>query len=727
MSLTKNYHLVLLKTAFVAAAFGCFFNTIAKEGMWLPANLKKNEADMKSQGLEIPVDKIYNANGTGLNNSIVLFGSGCTAEVISPKGLLLTNHHCGYGTVQGLSSKDHDYFANGFFAKNNKDEIPCPGLAVTFVRRMENVSNVILQNIPDTLDNPKRDSIISVRIKNLEKGWRFTTKMDATIKPLFNGNQYWVFLTETFKDIRLVGFPPNGIGSFGGDSDNWMWPRHTGDFSMFRIYAGKDNKPADFSADNKPYQAKNFLTINIAGYKEGDFSMVYGFPANTQEYISSYQLNQILKTTDPIRISIRTKKLECLSKNMSASRDIFLKYTSKRAGIANGWKKWQGEVKGLEQSNAIEMKKTEEADYQAWATANVDKLGYAHELLGKIQVNAVKVDSALKADTYISEAVFGIETIQQSATLDKILNLLRSSSMGDAAKNDSITKLAKATDAFFKNYDAATDKDMFQSLMPMYYKGIKSWTPIELRKSLKYYKGKWSAMASDVYNLSFMANQEKFNNFIAKIAVKDTLKIMSDPGWRLYNAVAQFRKLNITPLITQYNNNLAFYNRLYMNAQMTQYWNTNFYPDANQTLRLTYGKIEGLDPCGPANYSYQTTLDEAIAKDDRKVDEFKVPSKLKELYTKKDYGRWKVNNTVPIAFTATNHTSGGNSGSPVLNAKGQLIGTNFDRAWEGTMSDLHYDPKLCRNIALDIRYTLFIVEKFGDAGWLLKEMKMVKK
>ena len=651
----------------------------------------------------------------------------CTAEVISPKGLLLTNHHCGYGTVQGLSSKDHDYFANGFFAKNNKDEIPCPGLAVTFVRRMENVSNVILQNIPDTLDNPKRDSIISVRIKNLEKGWRFTTKMDATIKPLFNGNQYWVFLTETFKDIRLVGFPPNGIGSFGGDSDNWMWPRHTGDFSMFRIYAGKDNKPADFSADNKPYQAKNFLTINIAGYKEGDFSMVYGFPANTQEYISSYQLNQILKTTDPIRISIRTKKLECLSKNMSASRDIFLKYTSKRAGIANGWKKWQGEVKGLEQSNAIEMKKTEEADYQAWATANVDKLGYAHELLGKIQVNAVKVDSALKADTYISEAVFGIETIQQSATLDKILNLLRSSSMGDAAKNDSITKLAKATDAFFKNYDAATDKDMFQSLMPMYYKGIKSWTPIELRKSLKYYKGKWSAMASDVYNLSFMANQEKFNNFIAKIAVKDTLKIMSDPGWRLYNAVAQFRKLNITPLITQYNNNLAFYNRLYMNAQMTQYWNTNFYPDANQTLRLTYGKIEGLDPCGPANYSYQTTLDEAIAKDDPKVDEFKVPSKLKELYTKKDYGRWKVNNTVPIAFTATNHTSGGNSGSPVLNAKGQLIGTNFDRAWEGTMSDLHYDPKLCRNIALDIRYTLFIVEKFGDAGWLLKEMKMVKK
>jgi hypothetical protein len=405
---------------------------------------------------------------------------------------------------------------------------------------------------------------------------------------------------------------------------------------------------------------------------------------------------------------------------MSANRDIFLKYTSKRAGVANGWKKWQGEIKGLEQCNELDTKKAEEAEYQAWATANVEKLSYAHELLGKIQVNAVKVDSALKADIYISEA------IQQSAVLDRILQVLRSS-LSDAVKNDSILKIAKATDAFFKNYDAATDKEVFKALMPMYYKGIKSWTPVELRKSIKYYKGKWSAMATDVYNLSLMANPDKFKSFIAKISAKDTLKIMSDPGWRLYSAVAQYRKQNITPLITQYNNNLAFYNRLYMNAQMKQYWNSNYYPDANQTLRLTYGKVEGLDPSGPANYSYQTTLDEAIAKGDPNVDEFIVPAKLKELYDKKDYGRWKVNNTVPIAFTATNHTSGGNSGSPVLNAKGQLIGTNFDRAWEGTMSDLHYDPKICRNISLDIRYTLFITEKFGDAGWLLKEMKLVKK
>jgi len=309
-------HTLLAKTVLMAAAVSLFSTSYAKEGMWIPATIKDREADMKTMGLQIPVEKLYNDNGTGMNNAVVLFGKGCTGELISGKGLLLTNHHCGYGAVQGLSSSGNDYFANGFWAMNMQQEQPCPGLTVTFVRKMENVTDNILSNLSDTMRNSLRDSIVAQRIKNLEKGYREVTKMDAAIRPYFNGNQYWAVITETYRDIRLVGFPPNGIGFFGGDYDNWMWPRHNADFSMFRIYAGKDNKPADYSKDNKPYRSKDFFTINTKGYKEGDFTMVYGFPGTTQEYISSYQLGQIQNIIDPIRIEARTKRLDVWSQHM---------------------------------------------------------------------------------------------------------------------------------------------------------------------------------------------------------------------------------------------------------------------------------------------------------------------------------------------------------------------------------------------------------------------------
>jgi hypothetical protein len=338
---TNFFRPFLRKTACIALLVGAS-QVHAKEGMWLPPLIKNREADMKAMGLQIPVEKLYNDQGTGLNNSVVLFGKGCTGEVISSKGLVLTNHHCGYGTVQGLSSKEHDYFAEGFWAKNMGEEIPCPGLTVSFIRKMENVTDKIVADLPDTLDEVSREKIIAVRIKGLEKGYKTATGLEALIKPYYNGNQYWVTLMETFRDIRLVGFPPNGIGSFGGDTDNWMWPRHTGDFSMFRVYAGKDNKPADYSKENKAYAATQYFTINAGGYKEGDFTMVYGFPGSTMEYISSYQLNHISTYIDPIRIEARTKRLHAWTENMSQNRDVFLKYTSKRAGIANGWKKWQG-------------------------------------------------------------------------------------------------------------------------------------------------------------------------------------------------------------------------------------------------------------------------------------------------------------------------------------------------------------------------------------------------
>lgn len=715
---------LLKKTVLFLSFVGLSISVSAKEGMWLPPTIGKRAADLKEMGLQIPVEKIYNANGTGLNNAVVLFGKGCTGEVISNKGLILTNHHCGYGTVQGLSSKEKDYFANGFFAMNNNEEIPCPGLTVTFIRKMENVSDLVLFDIPDTLSEAKRDSIVAGRIKGLEKGYRYTTKLDATIRSFFNGNQYWVIISETFTDIRLVGFPPNGIGQFGGDTDNWMWPRHTGDFSMFRIYAGKDNKPAPYSPNNRPYQTNNFFTINASGYKEGDFTMVYGFPGTTQEYISSYQLDQVYSIVDPVRIAVRTKKLDVWTRHMSTDREVFLKYTSKRAGVANGWKKWQGEIRGLRMNNVVGKKQDYEKEFQDWASTE-DSLTYARDILANILVNTSRADSVLKTDLYIQEAVLGIEIIAQSAVLDRMLQTMRT--LPEAQMRDSMQRLAKAMDGFYKNYDAATDKDLFAALMPMFFEGTGTWAPSTYLQTKRAYGNNFESWANSVFGICLLAERSRLEQFVSNATKGDTTRILSDPAWKLYHDITVYRRKVLMPVLGRYNNMLTYYNRLYMKARMKKDWNTMFYPDANLTLRLTYGKVQGMDPDGPAGYSFQTSLDQAIAKDNPEVEEFRVPKKLKDLHERKDYGRWAENGTVPLAFIASNHTSGGNSGSPVLNAKGQLIGTNFDRVWEGTMSDFYFDERLCRNISVDIRYTLFIIEKFGGAGWLLKEMNIVNK
>lgn len=714
----------LFKTVIFTALVGITQHSVAKEGMWLPPTLKNRENDMKKMGLEIPVEQLYNDNGTGLNNAVVLFGKGCTGEIISSKGLILTNHHCGYGTVQGLSSKEHDYFANGFWAKNHTEELPCPGLTVTFIRKMENVTDKITTGLSDTMNEAARNTIVQTRIKNLEKGYKFSTGMDATIKPYYNNNQYWVILSETYRDIRLVGFPPNGIGSFGGDTDNWMWPRHTGDFSMFRVYAGKDNKPADYNKDNKPYQTEQFFSINVAGYKEGDFTMVYGFPGSTMEYIPSQQLNQVYSILDPIRIEARTLRLNAWTKNMQQNRDVFLKYTSKRAGVANGWKKWQGEVRGLRINNVMQKKQDYENSFQGWATLD-DKLPYADNLLANIAAKSAAVNDVLKADEYIKEAAFGVELLQQAAVLDKMLQTIRAGYKGTALQ-DTLNKLAKATAGYYKNYDVATDKDVFAALMPLYMKNGGNFIPKSFSNQYKENGSDYTQWSNYVFS-SIVASQDAITTFASSATSADSNKIIGDAAWQLYNGIAQLRKDKINPILSVYNADMTYLNRLYMNAQMKLDKSKAFFPDANLTLRVTYGQVAGIDPDGPVGYSFQTNLDGVVAKDNPEVEEFKVPAKLKELYNKKNYGNWAANGTVPVAFIANNHTSGGNSGSPVLNARGELIGTNFDRIWEGTMSDLYFDPNLCRNITLDIRYTLFIVEKFGDAGWLLKEMKIIRK
>ena len=719
---TIRFSSFISKTAVLALVVGSG-NIIAKEGMWLPPLIKQREADMKKMGLQIPVEKLYNDDGTGLNNAVVLFGKGCTGEVISRKGLVLTNHHCGYGTVQGLSSKEKDYFANGFWAMNMQEELPCPGLTVSFIRKMENVTDKILGGLDDTLSGGSRDSIIAVRIKNLEKGYQYATKLDATIKPYYHGNQYWITLSETFRDVRLVGFPPNGVGAFGGDTDNWMWPRHTGDFSIFRVYASKDNKPADYSKDNVAYNPQQFFTINANGYKEGDFTMVYGFPGTTMEYISSYQLNHVSNIVDPVRIEARTKRLNAWAENMQASRDVFIKYTSKRASVANGWKKWQGEVRGLQLNNVLAKKQAYEKTFQGWANTDTE-MPYVDDLLSQIGARSIAADNLIKQNEYINEAVLAVELIQQASVLDKMLNLYRSRIRGQALQ-DTLQKIANATAGFYKNYDAPTDKKVFTVLMPLYFEKCSTCVPPTFSQQYSEQGSNYETWANYVFR-SMATAQDNLKNLAASASPDDSMKVLADPAWQLYRAITDHKQRRILPGLNNYYSNMAYLNRLYMKGQMALDNDREFYPDANLTLRLTYGKIDGIDPDGPAGYSFQTNLDEAVTKANPSVEEFNMPQKLIDIHRRKDYGKWAVNGTVPVGFIASNHTSGGNSGSPVLNAKGELIGTNFDRIWEGTMSDLYFDPRICRNISVDIRYTLFIIEKLGGAGWLLKEMKLAK-
>lgn len=719
--MTKKVCLSISKTILMLLFVGVTTNVFAKKGMWLPPELINQADEMKKMGLEIPVERLYNTDGTGLNNAVVLFGRGCTGEIISNKGLVLTNHHCGYGTVQGLSSKEHDYFANGFWAMKHEDELPCPGLTVTFIRKMENVTERIIYGLDDTLNEASRDSIIKIRIKNLEKGYKHITGYDAMIKPYYNGNQYWVILSETYRDIRLVGFPPNGIGSFGGDTDNWMWPRHTGDFSIFRVYAGADNKPADYNKDNKPYNPKEYFTINVSGYDEGDYTMVYGFPGYTQEYISSYQLNHIYSIIDPIRIEARTKLLDTWAKRMETDRDIYLKYTSKHKRYANGWKKWQGEVRGLRLNNVYDKKIAYEQNFQNKARLD-ETLPWADDLLPRIGAISMAAEEWIKLDQYIREAVFAIEILRQGDDLDRMLQVYRAGLQGTQLK-DSLHKLAAKWNGYFKNYDAETDKEVFKAMMPLFFDKCSKYVPELYSAQFARYGKDYNKWANYVYT-SAAASKEKLNQLAASESTSDSMQIVTDPAWQLYTAITKLRDERVNPALNKYNDRMQFYNRLYMKAQMALDQTTNFFPDANLTLRLTYGKVKGIDPDGPAGYSYQTNLDEAVLKHNPEVDEFNMPEKLRQIHKDKSYGRWEVNGTVPICFLGTNHTTGGNSGSPVLNSKGELIGTNFDRIWEGTMSDLYFDPNLCRNISVDIRYTLFLIDKFGGAGWLLDEMKL---
>ncbi len=697
----------------------------ADEGMWLPQLLEQlNQKRMKSLGMKISASDIYSINKGSLKDAIVSFGGFCTGEVISEKGLVLTNHHCGFRSVQSHSTLDHNYIRDGFWAGNTSEELANAGLFVTFIVSIADVSEKVLNGVNDDLTENERQSRIDQNINIIRKETKKESYQDLLVRPFFEGNRYYLFVTETYRDIRLVGAPPSSIGNFGQDTDNWVWPRHTGDFSLFRIYAGKDNKPADYSPDNVPYKPKKSLAISLNGMNKNDFTMIFGFPGRTTEYLPSEAVEQIVTTLDPAKILIRTRALAVLNKHMRSDEAVKIQYASKYAGVSNAWKKWQGEVLGLTKTAAVDMKKKREAEFlHALNQQPLLKAKY-EKVLSELNQAYINIRPYALARDYYLETVSKIELFTIISKLES-LREARLTSTG----NSFSTSVAETTEwlkNFYKDFNTSVDKDQFTAMMQLYIENQEDrFVEPMARQKLQENKKDYTLWASDLYSRSLFADGKKVIDLLQNNPDELFRSLQSDEAARLLRAMSihfsdtVLHKLDeVQPVINQLQ-------RRYMQAQMDVLKNKTFYPDANSTLRVGYGKVDGYQPSDGKYYDYYTYLDGVMEKYIPGDYEFDVPNKLRELYQKKDFGVYGKKGKMPVCFIASNHTTGGNSGSPALDANGHLVGLNFDRVWEGTMSDIYYDASICRNIMVDIRYVLFIIDKFADAGHLIKEMNVI--
>ncbi len=712
---------------FLIFNFSIFNFLKADEGMWLPIFLKAmNEADMQSKGLKLSAEDIYSINKSSLKDAIVHFGGGCTAEIISDQGLMLTNHHCGYGQIQEHSTVANDLLTNGFWAKSQSEELQNPGLTATIIIRMEDVTQQVLASITAGMTDAEREKKVAESIAQITKEAVTGTHYGAYIRPFFYGNEYYMFVTETFKDVRLVGAPPSSIGKFGGDTDNWMWPRHTGDFSVFRIYANSENKPAEYSKDNVPYKPKYVIPISIKGIEENDFTMVYGFPGRTTEYLSSYAVNMIMYETDPAKVKMRETRLKIWDEDMKANDKVRIQYSAKYASLANYWKKWDGEIRGLKKADAINKKKLFEQDFLLKVNTDNDAKGKYGTLFSDFEKLYTEMSPWSKQRDYHGEAIMGIEAVSVASYFYDVVDALKAGKKAaDAQKY--IDKIKIDVGVFYKDYNAVTDEKICAAMLQIYVDNVSKAEQATIFLEIeKKYKGDFKKYAKDLYSKSMFVSEAKVLEALKDLD-KKYKKIEKDPIFLLmYSCLSKYKK-EVLPKYNELDAKITTLNRSYMKAMRELVTTKKYYPDANSTLRVTYGKVSGYFPKDGVHYDYYTTLDGVMEKENPAVDEFVVFPKLKELYKNKDYGQYaNKKGELPVAFCASNHTTGGNSGSPVFNGEGQLIGTNFDRNWEGTMSDIIYNPDQVRNIVLDVRFTLFVIDKFAGAGYLLNEMKIVK-
>ena len=695
------------------------------EGMWLPQLLKDlNEGDMQKLGCKLSADQIFSVNHSSLKDAIVLFGAGCTGEIVSDEGLLLTNHHCGYQSIQMHSTVENNYLENGFWAKSKADELPTPGLTCTFVVRIEDVTNQVLEGVTATTTELERSKIVDAKIKSIEEKAVKGTWYQAKIKPYFYGNAYYLVVTETFKDVRFVGAPPEAIGKFGGETDNWMWPRHTGDFSVFRIYANEKNEPADYSPSNKPYKPKQFLTISLKGYQKGDFTMTYGFPGRTFEYLTSDGIRLITELTNPTSIALRDKCLSIWMNDMNSNPKIRLQYASKYARISNYYKKYQGEDKGMRVMHTIEMKQALERQFQSWADST-HQVTYM-PLLGNFKSTYDSLKPYELESVLLNESCMRIELVAFASKFRKLSKLCASNSTNDSLINLEVTSLKKDAKSFFKDYNASTDEKLMAVLLENYSILSKTNRSQVFDLINSKFKGNFSNYAKYVFSHSALCDESKLLLLLENFNKKKWKHIENDPAFQLMKGTLLHYKATNELVYFRLQDKLDLLYRQWVKGLMEMEKNKKFWPDANSTLRVAYGTVEPYKPFDGALYDFKTTLSGVIEKMDNSNPYFKVPLKLQELYQKKDFGPYAENGDVPVAFIATNHTTGGNSGSPLLDNEGRLLGLNFDTSWEGAMSNYHFTSERVRNISVDIRYVLFIMDKFAGATYLVNEMKIDK-
>ncbi len=698
----------------------------AKEGMWLPNLLEQiNEKDMQSLGMKISADDIYSINHSSIKDAVVQFGGGCTGEIVSNEGLLITNHHCGFSQIQSISSLEVNFLKDGFWAKTREDEIPCPGLTATFIIEIRDVTENILPLLSDSLSEKERTNLVKQIADSLERSAVDGTHCKASTKSFFNGNKYYMFITEVFRDIRYVGAPPLDIAKFGGESDNWLWPREQADFSLWRIYAGSDNKPADYSKDNKPFRPRYFFPVNIGGVRSGDFTMVLGFPGKTNLYATSDALGMIYSQTNPDKVNIRDVKLKIWEQAMAQNDTVQLQYSSKYKTVVNYYKKWKYENEGIEKFDVISKRQKFEDEFISWTKSNPERTKEYGHVLEDYRSVLMRGKAYSFLNDYTSEALLGIELVNYVNTFRGLIEGNFRDSLGLQKVKALEEKLKKGISGSFKNYAPALDEKICAAMLELCWKNLPDTSrPAIFDKIKQDYSLDFKRYAHDVYSTSVFLQKNKLADVLENFDSTKAILLSKDPAWILSADILSYQKVKVQPGYDLYMEESSAIQRKFMKGIMEMKKEEKFSPDANSTLRLSYGTVQGLTKSKKYK-TYLTTLDDILKNEGKNATEYHVSDELKALISKKDFGRYAFHGTVPVNFLSSNHTTNGNSGSPVLNAKGELIGVNFDRASEGMVSDLMYDENSGRNISVDIRYVLFLIEKVGKLDRLISEMKIV--
>ena len=698
----------------------------ANEGMWLPMFIDRlNYQDMKKMGLKLTPEEIYSVNNSSLKDAIVMLSGGsCTAEAISKDGLLLTNHHCAYGAIQENSSTEHDYLTDGFWAMSRGEELPAEGMTASFLIRMEDVSEVINEAL-EGADEAQRFQIIRAVSDSIQQAAIKDTHYNARVKSFFEGNEFYLFVYETFTDVRLVGAPPSSIGKYGGDTDNWMWPRHTGDFSMLRVYAGQDGKPAEYSKDNIPFQPRHHLPVSTKGVNKEDFAMIMGYPGSTDRYLTSYGVEMAITKDQPARVKIRGEKLAIWKEDMDASADVRIKYASKYASVANYWKYFIGQTSQVKNNKVLEKKQAEEEAFTKWLNADESRKEMYGDALPSIAAGYEQLDNYVITNTYIQEALFGSEVLVMAYRLQGMRGTLEPKEPDAMKLNQQIQAAKGAAEGFFKDYNASTDQKVTAAMLRLLYEDVNhEHLPELFLDMVKKNKEDFDAIAEMIFDKSFVDEKETLEEFLMDPSAKAMDK---DPAIKLMGAFLGKYRSEIAPASQAAYVSMDQGNRMFVKGLREMQPNRKFYPNANSTMRLTYGQVLDYEPRDAVHYNFYTTIEGVMEKEDPENDEFIVPEKLKQLYNDKNYGMYAdENGELPVCFLTNNDITGGNSGSPVINANGELIGCAFDGNWEAMSGDIFFEKNIQRTIVVDIRYVLFIIDKYAGAKHLVDEMTLAK-